>query len=230
MTIESSTVDRLINRIDAIIKGKSLLDHPFYQKWNEGTLTLDMLRGYAKQYYHQVLAFPTFVSGVHVNGDNVADRQVILENLVEEEQGDDNHPELWLRFCDALGLDRQEVISSEVFPQTQEMIDTFREVTKDASFAEGVTALYAYESQVPEVSETKIDGLKRFYDISDRRGLQFFLVHKSLDVEHSEVTRNLMAKYLVGDDSEKALMAAERSADALWTFLDGVYERYCQES
>ena len=228
MATEALTTERLLQRIDEIIEEKSLLKHPFYQKWNEGTLTLDMLRGYAKQYYHQVLAFPTFVSGVHVNGDNVADRQVILENLVEEEQGEDNHPELWLRFCDALGLEREEVIGSEVFPKTQEMIDTYRDVTKDASFTEGLTALYTYESQVPEISKTKINGLKQFYGIDSRQGLQFFLVHQSLDVEHSEVTRNLVAKY-AGEDGEqdKALASAESSAGALWTFLDGVYERYC---
>ena len=228
MTTEPLTTEQLLQRIDAIIEEKSLLKHPFYQKWNEGTLTIDMLRGYAKQYYHQVLAFPTFVSGVHVNGDNVADRQIILENLVEEEQGDDNHPELWLRFSDALGLDRGEVMGSEAFPETTEMIDTYRNVTKDASFTEGLTALYAYESQTPAVSDTKIDGLKKFYGIDDRRGLQFFLVHSSIDIEHSDVTRKLVAKH-AGEDvnQEKALVAAERSADALWTFLDGVYERYC---
>ena len=221
------TSERLLKRIDDMIEAKSLLKHPFYQKWNEGTLTLDSLRGYAKQYYHQVRAFPTFVSGVHANGDDVADRQVLLENLVEEEQGESNHPELWLRFCDALGLERQEVIGSEVLEETQDLIDTYRDVTKDASFVEGLAALYAYESQVPEVAATKIDGLKRFYGIDDKRGLRFFVVHGSLDVEHSDVTRRLVAKYAVDGEQDKALTAVDRSVDALWGFLDGVYAKYC---
>jgi len=222
-----TTTSLLLTAIDDKIRAKSLLKHPFYQNWSAGSLTLDSLRGYARQYYHHVLAFPTYLSGAHANCDDLGDRQVLLENLLDEERGESNHPELWLRFCESLGLQRPEVVGSPLLPQTRGLIETYRGVTKGGSFLEGVAALYAYESQIPEVAAAKIDGLRRFYGIDNRRGLQFFKVHQGLDIEHSAVTRGLIAKYAVDSEGEgKALAAVDSSLSALWGFLDGVYSEY----
>jgi pyrroloquinoline-quinone synthase len=93
----------VLDSIHEAIAGPS--DHPFC--WPvAGELTRDDLRQYAAQYYHWVAAFPTWLSATHSNATDLAMRQEILANLTDEEQGADNHPELWLRFCDALGLDR----------------------------------------------------------------------------------------------------------------------------
>jgi len=227
MTRAQPAVAELGRKLDGLIEERSLLKHPFYQAWQKGDLTLDALRGYACQYYHHVLAFPTYVSGVHANCDDLSDRQELLENLVEEEQGENNHPELWLRFAESLGLSRDEVAGSTPLPETRSLIETYRRTTKDGSLAEGLAALYAYESQVPAVAATKIDGLRRFYGLQDRRGLRFFVVHKSLDVEHSKVTRGLVAKYAASpEEEEHALAAAHTATRALWGFLDGVHREY----
>ena len=227
MTNEIATGEELCARIDRLIEERSLLKHAFYRAWQQGRLTLDALRGYARQYYHHVLAFPTYVSGAHANCDDLADRQELLENLIEEEQGENNHPELWLRFAEALGLRREEVITSQLLPETGALIQTYRRITKDGPFVRGIAALYAYESQVPNVAATKLDGLKRFYGIDDRRGLQFFIVHKSLDVEHSRVTRQLVAKYgETWENQEAADGAVGEATQALWGFLDGVQREY----
>ena len=41
--------EKFVEEVDSTIKKRSLLDHPFYQKWNEGKLTLNELQEYAKQ-------------------------------------------------------------------------------------------------------------------------------------------------------------------------------------
>lgn len=223
----SAAPRQLCQEIDRLIQERSLLRHPFYQAWQEGRLTLDALRGYACQYYHHVLAFPTYVSGVRANCDDLADRQELLENLIEEERGENNHPELWLRFAEALGLERPQVTGSTPLPETRALIETYRRVTREGPFIRGIAALYAYESQVPAVAATKMEGLRSFYGISHRRGLQFFIVHKSLDVEHSRVTRDLIAKYADGPQAGRAALAAvEEATGALWGFLDGVSREY----
>lgn len=227
MTSETSRAEHLCERIDSLIAERSLLRHPFYQSWQAGELSLDALRGYACQYYHHVLAFPTYVSGAHANCDDLADRQELLENLIEEEHGENNHPELWLRFGESLGLNRQQMIESTPLPETTALNQTFRRITKDTPFVGGIAALYAYESQVPAVAATKMDGLKRFYGISDPQALKFFIVHHSLDVEHSKVTRNLVSKYAETDETDnEALGAVDEATRALWGFLDGVQREY----
>ena len=86
----------------------------------------------------------------------------------------ENHPELWLRFSDALQMPRASVEQAELLPQSKALVDTFKDATKIGSFAQAATARYCYESQVPEVARTKIAGLKEFCGISDQRGLRFF--------------------------------------------------------
>jgi pyrroloquinoline-quinone synthase len=212
----------IADEVDKLIEERSLLKHPFYQAWQRGELTLDMLRNYACQYYHHVLAFPQYVSAAYTNCPDQRDRQELLENLIEEDRGEENHPELWLRFGEALGLTRQEMIESIPLPETLRLIETMRDATKNGSFAEGATALYCYESQVPEVAKQKIAGLQQFYGIDDERGIQFFSVHIEADEWHAEVGRSFVNRY--GEaEPEVVRAAAQRSVDALWGFLDGVY-------
>jgi pyrroloquinoline-quinone synthase len=218
MTLAATSI---ADEVDRLIEERSLLKHPYYQAWQKGELTLDSLRHYAGQYYHHVLALPQYVSGAHANCPDQGARQELLENLIEEERGDENHPELWLRFGEALGLDRSVIAGSEAAPETSHLVETFRDLTLQGSFAQAATALYCYESQVPEVAKTKIAGLEQFYGVNDERGLQFFNVHIGADEWHAEVGRGFIERY--GEDDREAVRdAARRSLDALWSFLDGV--------
>jgi pyrroloquinoline-quinone synthase len=138
---------------------------------------------------------------------------------VDEEQGPENHPELWLRFCDALGLDRDAVRSATLFPETEEALAAMRQVCRDEPAVAGVAALYAYESQQPEVMRTKREGLSGRYGVTS--GLEYFTVHESLDVEHRAGEREIVEAHAAG--LEDAVMAAARTGcDAANRVLDGV--------
>ena len=214
----------LIARIDEIVRKRSLLDHPFYRAWTMGKLPVESLRDYAGQYYHFELAYPTFLSGLHHRCADRPIRQLILDNLWDEEHGPENHVELWLRFCDALGLEREQVQRGEAAEATSALVDAYSGLTSQGSLAAGAAALYAYESQVPEVAEVKLEGLRRFYSMTDQDAVSFFHVHQTLDREHSEAERE-MVRVLASteSDEEAALEAVDGATDSLWRFLDGVY-------
>jgi pyrroloquinoline-quinone synthase len=222
-------MSNFIEQLDAVIAERKMLDHPFYQMWNHGELSLEMLREYAKQYYFQVRHFPTFVSATHSMCDDMEVRQMLLENLIEEEHGPNNHPELWLRFADALGVPREEVLNAKLLPQTNDSIRIIRELSGRENVAEGLAALYAYESQIPDVSRTKIEGLKKHYGIDSEDGHIFFTVHESADEIHSRVTREALERFCTTPEQQQAVLnAAREAADAMNLLLDGVYEVYCQ--
>src|SRR3954471_24191333 len=145
--------------LDREVNERHMLNHPFYQRWNAGELTRGELEEYSRQYYPYTVAFPTFLSAMHAQPDDIAIRQYLLENLIEEERGPENHPELWLRFCDALGVDRDEVKATSANGATADLIDSMRTLARSEKLHEGLAALYAYESQIPAVAKTKIDGL-----------------------------------------------------------------------
>jgi pyrroloquinoline-quinone synthase len=224
MTREAAVAKDLIDRIDEMVERRSLLKHPFYQAWSMGTLPLDSLKEYASEYYHYELAYPTFLSGLHHRCTDQGVRQHLLDNLWDEEHGEDNHVELWLRFCDALDLDRDTVRTGTPTAATASLVDTYRDLTSHGPLAAGAAALYAYESQVPQVADSKIEGLDRFYGMDGDRDTSFFRVHRTLDVEHSAAERDMVRGLADDDDTEEAVIdAVDRATDSLWRFLDGVY-------
>jgi pyrroloquinoline-quinone synthase len=217
------TREEFLAALDAVIAEKHLLKHPFYQLWSRGELKLETLREYAISYYPHVAAFPTYVSGVHAGCDDPALRQELLENLIEEERGPENHPALWRKFAAALGAAASDLAVSPRTPEVAEAIAEFRRSTREGSTAEGLAALYAYESQIPEVSKTKREGLCAFYGIEEGDATRFFSVHEKADVWHREVEREALSRVADTPEArEKALEAARRCCDALNRALDGV--------
>src|ERR1700704_5844056 len=107
------------NLLEAVME-YSMLKHPFYIAWTEGKLSKFVLGEYVKQYYAHVRAFPTYVSAVHSRCEDLSIRQQLLENLIEEERGDENHPELWLRFAEGLGVARGNVAGAELLASTKD--------------------------------------------------------------------------------------------------------------
>jgi hypothetical protein len=140
-----------LKRLDETIARHALLSHPFYQQWNAGALSRETLCEYAKQYYAHVRYFPRYVSAAHAACDDIRVRQLLLENLTDEDAGESNHPELWMRFADGLGVARDAVRNAELLPQTGESVATMVRLTRSEDFRDGLAALYAYESQVPMV-------------------------------------------------------------------------------
>ena len=221
-----------INEINDTIEAKSLLKHPFYVKWNEGTLTQDELKEYAKQYYHFVKHFPRFVSSVHSNCEDRKTRDMLMQNLADEEgykTGVNNHPELWMNFAKSLGLTEDEVRNSAPLRETEYLVDGMYELTRSPEIELGLAALYAYESQVPEISKTKVEGLQKFYGINNYESVEYFKVHEEADIYHSKDELDAILERCSNEDEEKRVVTTVDEAAALqWTFLDGIYENYCQ--
>ena len=134
------------------------------------------------------------------------------------------------RFGDALGISREEMMTRKYLPHTKKSVEILKDLASRNNPAEGLAALYAYESQIPEVCTTKIEGLKNKYNLDNEDALVFFEVHEHADEIHREVTREALVRLCTtNEDKQIALDAAREAADALNLLLDGVYETYCVE-
>ena len=212
-----------LDQIDNDIAEKHLLKHPFYLAWVRGELSKEALMDYAKQYYHHVAAFPTYLSAVHAKCDDQPTRKQILQNLIDEEAGSPNHPELWRQFAQSLGVAD---IDAEKEPETSNLIDTFRFVCGDNSTAQGLAALYAYESQIPAICESKIEGLKKYYGFNDPKGYEYFSVHIEADKEHSAAEREMLTNKIDDQNIGVVRASVNRVLDSLWELLSGVCRRH----
>ena len=213
----------LLERVDALIAERHLLTHPFYTKWREGTLSRAALQEYARQYYAFESTFPRLLSALHTRSDRPDVRQALLDNLWDEEHGEVNHAELWLRFGEGIGAERSSIRSASAKPGTRALLDAYWSAVSDGPIAAGIAALYAYEAQVPEVATEKIRGLIEQYGVDDPRTLAFFTVHSTLDVEHSGAERSMISDLAPSASDEEAVLASTRAAlNAWWGFLDAV--------
>ena len=218
----------LLNKIDATIAEKNLLKHPFYQDWQAGKLSKESLQLYAAQYYRHVEAFPKHLRVLAARTEGPL-RNIVLQNLSEEEDPNAPHPKLWRDFAAALGVDEDDVTCCPALPGTQAVVETFREIVGDRPVAESVAALYAYESQVPEIAATKIEGLKKFYGIDKPADLAYFTVHEQADREHRAQWRNWLEQHASGSE-EEILATTNEALDALWGALDAVHCTHASES
>tara|TARA_B100001057_G_scaffold1449_1_gene1395 strand:- start:2073 stop:2738 length:666 start_codon:yes stop_codon:yes gene_type:complete len=201
-----------------------LLNHPFYKSWNEGKLTREIIKDYAEQYYQHVKAFPRYISATHSICEDIEKRKILLENLQDEENPNADHPKLWKNFALAMGADADKIedVKREWF--TNDMIENFFHQARK-SYAEGLASLYTYERQIPEIAETKIRGLKNFYGVTSKEGLEFFEAHKAADVIHRKECEKLLDA-LTQEEKVKAEKASMLTARYLWNFLSGMSTKH----
>ena len=211
----------LIAEIDERIAARSLLDHPFYQKWVAGTLPASCLQDYARQYYAFESSFPRFLSAIHSRTEQPWARQEILENLWDEEHGEENHAELWLRFAEGVGVSREDVKSATPNAATERLLACYRDATASGPVAAGVAAVYAYEQQVPKVAEKKIAGLREHFGVAAPETLAFFRLHQGLDEEHAAAEAKIVEE-MGAENADEVVATAQRALDAWWEFLDAV--------
>jgi len=224
----SATASSFWQRMEDSVAPYDLLKHPFYQAWTAGELTRKDLAAYAAEYWHHVSAFPTYLSALHSRLPDGETRREVLRNLSDEEGTDSAHgrphSELWMDFAEGMGATRADVLAQPKQPETQALIATFRELMQEQPAA-AMAALYAYESKIPGIATEKAAGLEKLYG-ADAATTRYFTLHRTADVHHAQVWRNLIDAQLASasdsDAEEAALAAAARAARALWGALDGI--------
>jgi len=207
----------VVQRIDSEIESRSLLKHSFYQMWSEGKLTIDHLQGYSMEYFQLVKAIPKIVEGIAAR---VTDNEDIANNAKEEAE----HVEPWVRFAAALGVSRYDLVGYAGTAGTNAAVARMLDLA-NASLEEAVAAMYAYEMELPKISRSKIDGLKKFYGISSEDATKYFEIHEEADLRHAQAWREILNKIPAGKQ-EAAFAAAVESLKAQNMLLDSVQEKY----
>ena len=210
----------LIERIDYEIEKHSLLKHVFYQMWSEGKLTINHLQGYSKEYFQLVKVVPKFVENIFNVIADPSLKRVVGQNLKEES----DHIEPWIMFSTAMGVQRNDLASYKGENETNMAVSTLSQLT-ERSLEEAVAAMYAYEKELPKISKSKIDGLKKFYGVQSNEATKYLEIHEEVDLRHSEVWKNIL-KTIPEEKQECALRAAISSLKAQNKLLDSVHKNY----
>jgi len=208
----------LIKRIDEMIEERSLLKHPFYQMWSDGKLTLDSLSGYSKEYFQLVKAVPSFMTPIIEKAPNS-----VISELIDNQQEESIHIKSWVKFAGELGVSEYELIQYEGLEKTRKSILELSELMN--TYEGGACAMYAFEKEIPKISQTKLDGLAEFYGISNEEATEYFKLHTEADIRHAASWRNILEK--TSTNSNNLIQIADKSISAQNLLLDSCYEAYC---
>jgi pyrroloquinoline-quinone synthase len=212
----------VIARLDEIRAANNVLEHPFYQRWSAGELSADELVFYAGEYRHAVIALAQASERAAHAAE--APHAAGLSRHAQEETA---HVALWEEFERALpgSSGATDEPDAEPLPETRACAEAWR---AGEDLLERLAVLYAIEASQPEISKTKLEGLRAHYGCTDEGpATEYFRVHELLDVEHArqagELIERLMAQ--APDPEDQAERMVSRAGEALrgnWLLLDGV--------
>ena len=208
----------LIKKIDEMIEERSLLKHPFYQMWSDGKLTQESLAGYSKEYFQLVKAVPSFMTPIIKKAPDS-----VVSELVENQQEESDHIKPWISFANQLGISEEELIPYSGLAKTQKSVSDLNELMQ--TFEGGACAMYAFEKEIPKISQTKLDGLAEFYGMTNEESTEYFKLHAEADIRHAASWRNILEKSTT--DSKNLIEIADKSISAQNLLLDSCYDGYC---
>jgi pyrroloquinoline-quinone synthase len=190
-------------KLDTILEKWNLLKHPFYQSWSAGTLPVEALQVYAREYGN-------FISSLPRAWETLKDP----ETAAEERE----HAKMWTDFTAAVGG----FTADASLPPTLSLVRASDELF--AARASALGAMYAFEAQQPATAKSKLDGLKTHYNLP--QGVEpYFEIHSANWHESEKLLRQLEA--LPANEQAQALTACERMAASLWDALTGIHDATC---
>ena len=208
----------IIKQIDEMIEERSLLKHPFYQMWSDGKLTQESLAGYSKEYFQLVKAVPSFMTPIIEKAPDS-----VISELVANQQEESDHIKPWISFAGELGISEDELIPYTGLTKTRKAVSDLNELM--ITYDGGACAMYAFEKEIPKISQTKLDGLAEFYGMTSNEATEYFKLHTEADIRHAASWRNILEKS--STDSNNLLEIADKSISAQNLLLDSCYEEYC---
>lgn len=203
-----STLDRLL---DDTLRGRRLLEHPFYRRWEAGQLQPAELAAYAAQYRHFEALLPDVLAGAVAAMPDGPARSLVQANLDDERSSPEPHLSLFDEFAAALHAPRDEPASEA----TAALVSSYTSALGDPVAT--LAAVAAYEVQAPGIARSKAEGLRAHYGLSDAQ-THFWDVHGTMDDDHATWTLDALAALSPGEDVVRG--AARQAADAWWAFLD----------
>ncbi len=217
----TTTGASVLEQIDELRAANCPSDTPLLRAMAAGELSRDEVRAFAAQYFQLVDALPRFVSTVHsVTIDHPTIRRSLLNMLVPMELHPPSIADLWLQTCAALGLFSDTVRRGETNVATSVCLDDFAYLCQSGC-AQGLAALYAWVSRLPNSTRTMQHALAAHYDLGSGPGIQFFEVVGFQAESHARALRGALEALL--DEFPEAGPSATDAAHGAIRAVQGMY-------
>ncbi|MBT5049184.1 MAG: hypothetical protein HOM58_11845 [Rhodospirillaceae bacterium] len=209
-------------------------DHPFFVEFSEGKIGLRELGALMAQHYHHVeRALPAL--GLAIYKSTGTARSFLIENLAEEEgllAGESegrhavNHQDIIIRFCEAAGLSRDDVLNTDILPAWRARSYFYVNTLKDEVIGVIVAMQSTQEGQQPAINlERVLPAMEKFHGYTMQSPeIEFFTEHALADQEHSGRQIELVKELITNEETKaRALEIAEIAVKTRWACMNDIY-------
>ncbi len=205
------------------------IHHPYHVAMHNGRATPEQIRGWvANRFYYQI-NIPMKDAAIMANCPVRDIRREWIQRMLDHDglAGDEGGIEAWLRLAEAVGLDREQVLSGElVLPGVRFAVDAYVNFARRASWQEAASSSLT-ELFAPHIHQSRLDSWPQHYPWIDERGYEYFrkrLSEARRDVEHGlSIT---LAHYTTHQQQQRMLDILQFKLDVLWSMLDAMSMAY----
>ncbi|MHB8621082.1 MAG: TenA family transcriptional regulator [Chloroflexota bacterium] len=211
-------------------------NHPFFDAWASGALTLEQMGRYMAQHYVLVQEILRPYGIIYARAPHDV-QAFVIENLAEEEGliGENhmgpgkNHNQILLRWTETCGLSVAEVTrDTRPVPHLRGLLDMMWRLAYRDPWEIWMAAQACLESQQVGIQERTVPALARHYGFgggNDR--VEWFEEHLTADVEHGRRAFQLVGKYVRDDDmADRCRQAVEDACKMRWLYMTDVHDLY----
>ncbi len=205
------------------------IHHPYHIAMHHGQATREQIQGWvANRFYYQT-NIPLKDAAIMANCPDPVIRQKWVQRILDHDgqEGASGGIEAWLQLGEAVGLDRQVLLSETmVLPGVRFAVDAYVNFARRAGWQEAacssLTELFA-----PQIHQSRLDSWPQHYPWIEQQGYHYFrsrLSQARRDVEHG-----LALALEIFDTKEKQqrmLEILQFKLDILWSMLDAMTMAY----
>lgn len=205
------------------------IHHPYHVAMHNGQATREQIQGWvANRFYYQI-NIPMKDAAIMANCSDRDVRREWVQRILDHDgaPGDEGGIEAWLRLAEAVGLDREQVLSGElVLPGVRFAVDAYLNFARRASWQEAASSSLT-ELFAPHIHQSRLDAWPQHYPWIDNSGYDYFrkrLSEARRDVEHG--LRITVQHYTTLAAQQRMLEILQFKLDVLWSMLDAMSMAY----
>jgi len=199
--------------------------HPFHRRMNDGELSRDeLVRWVANRYYYQV-CIPLKDAAILSNCPERDVRREWIQRILDHD-GDaagGGGIESWLRLGEALGVDREEMLSERrVLPAVRFAVDAYVNFCRQRPWIEAVAASLT-ELFGPAAIKVRLEGMETHYPWIDPAGLDYFRARLHQAPRDAQYALDLVVdRCRTLPAQQRAVAALVFKCDLLWAQLEAI--------
>ena len=205
------------------------IHHPFHVAMYDGSATREQIQGWvANRFYYQV-CIPVKDAAILANCPDRDTRREWIQRIIDHdgEPGSEGGIEAWLRLGEAVGLDREVLLSQElVLPGVRFAVDAYVNFARRACWQEAASSSLT-ELFAPQIHQSRLDTWPQHYPWIDPAGYTYFRTRLSQarrDVEHGlSIT---LQHYTTAEGQQRMPEILQFKLDILWSMLDAMSMAY----